>query len=167
MPSGESEAHKRGVGLDWQLCTAILLGVGLIAPLVVVPGMFFPYVVPRNILFRVAVELATAIALPTSLRRIAATDFEGVDASRTIQWDAAIAGFRDRPILGYGPDNHHLVWSAHFDPRSEKLGAEVFDRTHNQFLEILATIGIVGAIRLSRCGSRLATRSIVASWRSG
>lgn len=359
MPSGESEVHKRSIRLDWHVCSAILLAVGLIAPLVVVPGMFFPYVVPRNILFRVAVELGTAalvlrilrgasvdvrrehilqalvaflfalvvsatfsparnhslfgdfermggvwawlhftlffvvlrsleeshlerlleaalavsvvasahaiighfsslgsglsvagnpgllagyllvsvavslwlactrarhrwlylaagaidlaammmagnrssvvglaagaiagsvlfalgartgrrrwipvglvagsiafviglvaidhavrvggstIALPASLRRIAATDFAGVDASRTIQWDAAIAGFRDRPILGYGPDNHHLVWSAHFDPRSEKLGAEVFDRTHNQFLEILATTGIVGAM---------------------
>ncbi len=359
MPSGEGEVHKRSAGLDWQVWPAILLAVGLIAPLVVVPGIFFPYVVPRNILFRVAVELATAalvlrilhgasvnvrrepilqalvaflfalvvsavfsparnhslfgdfermggvwawlhltlflvvlrslddrylhrllqaalaislvasahaiaghffsfgsgltvvgnpgllagylllalavalwlactharhrwlylaagaidlaamvwaanrssvlglatgavagsvlfalgsrsgrrrwipvglvagsiacvvglvaidnavrdvgstIALPTSLRRIAATDFAGVDAIRTIQWDAAIAGFRDRPVPGYGPDNYHLVWSAHFDPLSEKLGADIFDRTHNQFLEILATTGIIGAI---------------------
>lgn len=85
-------------------------------------------------------------AMPGVLRRIAATDLGGVDASRTIQWDAALAGFRDRPLLGYGPENHHLVWSAHFDPRSQEFGTEVFDRAHNQFLELLATTGILGAI---------------------
>jgi O-antigen ligase len=81
---------------------------------------------------------------PTVLHRIAATNFQGADAARTIQWNAALAGFLDRPIVGYGPENHHLVWAAHFDPRSEKLGAEVFDRVHNQFLEILATTGLIG-----------------------
>lgn len=76
--------------------------------------------------------------------RLALTDFAGRDASRTLQWDAALAGFRDRPVVGYGPENHHLVWSAHFDPRAYELGADVFDRTHNAFLEVLATTGIVG-----------------------
>ena len=83
---------------------------------------------------------------PTVVHRIAATDFGGADAIRTIQWNAALAGFLDRPIAGYGPENHHLVWSTHFDPRSEKLGAEVFDRVHNQFLEILATTGLIGTL---------------------
>ena len=83
---------------------------------------------------------------PTVVHRIAATSFAGADAIRTIQWNAALAGFRDRPILGYGPENHHLVWSSHFDPRSEALGADVFDRVHNQFLEVLATTGLIGTL---------------------
>lgn len=85
-------------------------------------------------------------AVPGALRRIAATDFAGIDALRAIQWDAALAGFRDRPLLGFGPENYQLVWSAHFDPRSQQLGAEVFDRAHNQYLEVLATTGIAGAL---------------------
>ena len=84
--------------------------------------------------------------VPTVVHRIAATNFQGADAIRTIQWNAAIAGFLDRPIAGYGPENHHLVWSSHFDPRSESLGADVFDRVHNQFLEILATTGLIGTL---------------------
>lgn len=84
--------------------------------------------------------------VPTVVHRIVATDFGGADAVRTIQWNAALAGFLDRPIAGYGPENHHLVWSSHFDPRSEKLGADVFDRVHNQFLEILATTGLIGTL---------------------
>lgn len=83
---------------------------------------------------------------PTVVHRIAATDFAGADATRTIQWSAALGGFRDRPVFGYGPENHHLVWSSHFDPRSEALGADVFDRVHNQFLEVLATTGLVGTL---------------------
>lgn len=84
--------------------------------------------------------------LPRVFRRIAATDLGGFDALRTMQWDAALAGFRDRPLVGFGPENYQLVWSAHFDPRSRQMGAEIFDRTHNQYLEILATTGFVGAI---------------------
>jgi O-antigen ligase len=83
---------------------------------------------------------------PTVVHRIAATDFAGADAARTTQWNAAVAGFRDRPLLGYGPENHHLVWSAHFDTRIESLGPGVFDRVHNQFLEVLATTGLCGTL---------------------
>ncbi len=82
--------------------------------------------------------------IPGVVNRLALTDFAGRDASRTHQWDAALAGFRDRPVLGYGPENHHLVWSAHFDPKAYELGADIFDRTHNAFLEVLATTGLVG-----------------------
>ena len=85
-------------------------------------------------------------ALPAVFGRIAATDFRGVDAPRAMQVNAALAGFRDRPVLGFGPENYQLVWSAHFDPRSREMGAEIFDRTHNQYLEILATTGMVGAL---------------------
>jgi len=85
-------------------------------------------------------------AVPGVLRRIAATDFGGLDALRAMQWEAALAGFRDRPVLGFGAENYQLVWSAHFDPRSEQVGAEIFDRAHNQYLEFLATTGIVGTL---------------------
>jgi len=91
-------------------------------------------------------ESALSNAVPGVVRRMASTDFAGRDASRAVQWDAALAGFRDRPLLGYGPENHHLAWSAHFDPRIYELGTEIFDRTHNQFLELLATTGLVGTI---------------------
>jgi O-antigen ligase len=82
----------------------------------------------------------------TVVHRIAASNFATDDPSRTRQWYAALAGFRDRPILGYGPENHHLVWSSHFDPRSEAVGEDVFDRVHNQFLEVLATTGLIGTL---------------------
>ncbi len=83
---------------------------------------------------------------PVVLQRLALTNPAGTDEARTMQWRAAIAGFRDRPVLGYGLENHNLAWSAHLDPRVFLLETDVFDRTHNQFLELLATTGVIGAL---------------------
>jgi len=84
--------------------------------------------------------------VPTVLLRIAQTNPAGSDESRTMQWRAAIDGFKDRPLLGYGMENHNLVWSAHFDPGIYKIDTDIYDRTHNQFLETLATTGLIGSV---------------------
>jgi O-antigen ligase/tetratricopeptide (TPR) repeat protein len=84
--------------------------------------------------------------VPPVLERLALTNPAGSDESRTMQWSAAIDGFKDRPILGYGPENHNLVWSAHLDPDIYRLDTDVFDRTHNEYLELLATTGLIGTL---------------------
>lgn len=63
MPSPEGTEGRRPAALTSEPWVTLLLMVALLAPLLVVPGTFFPYVVPRNILFRVAVELAAAIRI--------------------------------------------------------------------------------------------------------
>ena len=83
---------------------------------------------------------------PTVLERLALTNPAGSDVSRTMQWRAAIDGFKERPFLGYGLENHNLVWSAHFDPTIYRFDTDIYDRTHNQFLESLATTGLIGTI---------------------
>ncbi|MGH7604284.1 MAG: O-antigen ligase family protein [Gemmatimonadaceae bacterium] len=89
---------------------------------------------------------AVARHAPTVVGRLALTNPAGTDESRTMQWRAAIDGFMDRPILGYGLENHNLVWSAHLDPGIYRLDTDIYDRTHNQFLETLATTGAVGLL---------------------
>jgi O-antigen ligase/tetratricopeptide (TPR) repeat protein len=89
---------------------------------------------------------AFTLHVPTVLRRLALTNPAGSDQSRTMQWRAAIDGFKDRPILGYGLENHNLVWSRHFDPSIYRYDTDIYDRTHNQFLEMFATTGLVGAV---------------------
>jgi O-antigen ligase/tetratricopeptide (TPR) repeat protein len=83
--------------------------------------------------------------VPSVLLRLAGTSSSG-DESRNMQWRAAIDGFQDRPLVGYGLENHNLVWGAHFDSGIYGTGTDIFDRTHNQFLEILATTGLIGTI---------------------
>ncbi len=91
---------------------------------------------------------ATAVTrhVPMVLQRLALTNPAGSDESRTMQWRAAIDGFKDRPLVGYGLENHNLVWSAHFDPGIYRIDTDIYDRTHNQFLETLATTGLIGTI---------------------
>ena len=84
--------------------------------------------------------------VPGVVQRLASTSLTGSDESRTMQWRAAIAGFRDHPLVGFGPENHNLVWSRHFDPGIHLIDTDIYDRTHNQFLEVLATSGLVGTI---------------------
>jgi tetratricopeptide (TPR) repeat protein len=84
--------------------------------------------------------------LPGVLQRLAHTNPAGSDESRTMQWRAAIEAFNDRPMLAYGPENHNLAWSTHFDPGIYRVDTDVYDRTHNQFLEMMATTGIVGTV---------------------
>lgn len=86
--------------------------------------------------------------VPTVLQRLARSNPAGSDVTRTMQWRASIEGFRERPLLGYGPENHNLVWSAHFDPGIYRFETEIYDRAHNQFLETLATTGLIGAAAL-------------------
>jgi O-antigen ligase/tetratricopeptide (TPR) repeat protein len=89
---------------------------------------------------------AVAQHAPVVLQRLALTNPAGSDESRTMQWHAAIDGFRDRPLLGYGLENHNLAWSAHFDPSIYRVDTDIYDRTHNQFLEMLATTGLIGTV---------------------
>lgn len=84
--------------------------------------------------------------LPIVLQRLAMTDPTGSDGSRLMQWRAAIAGFRQRPVVGYGLENHNLAWSANFNSRVLRTDTPIFDRTHNQFLEMLATTGLIGTV---------------------
>jgi O-antigen ligase/tetratricopeptide (TPR) repeat protein len=95
---------------------------------------------------RVYPQSALAQRVPGVLERLAGTSAAGSDDSRLLQWRAAIEGFRDRPLLGYGIENHNIVWSRHFDPHIYSVVTDIFDRTHNQYLEVLATTGIVGTL---------------------
>jgi hypothetical protein len=83
-----------------------------------------------------------------------------------MQWRAAIEGFKDRPLLGYGMENHNLVWSAHFDPRIYGIATEIFDRTHNQFLETLATTGLIGTVAFLGIWVAIGV-SLVGAYRAG
>ncbi len=67
-------------------------------------------------------------------------------SNRLEVWKMAINGFKDMPLLGWGPENFVLVYYKNFNPSLfiNSFKENVFDRAHNVFLEILATTGIFG-----------------------
>ena len=62
-------------------------------------------------------------------------------------WGSARAGFAERPIFGWGPENFSTVFDKYFDPRHFIPGANTetwFDRAHSVFFDYLAETGILG-----------------------
>ena len=73
--------------------------------------------------------------------------------SRTVQtrvwaWEAGFNGWNDSVktiIFGWGPEMFNVPFSKYFNPNFISLGSEtLFDRAHNQFLEVLFTMGLIG-----------------------
>jgi len=68
--------------------------------------------------------------------------------TRLWSWASGLKGWKERPILGWGPENFMYLHMKHFNPKHfTGMGAEtIWDRAHNMPLEILSTMGIVGLI---------------------
>ncbi|MFA6104992.1 MAG: O-antigen ligase family protein [Patescibacteria group bacterium] len=70
------------------------------------------------------------------------------EGARVIAWGAAFQGWKDRPILGWGPNNFFYAFNAHYDARSLEYGygETWFDNAHNILVNTLAVQGVVGII---------------------
>ncbi len=67
--------------------------------------------------------------------------------TRAWTWNSAWQGFKERPILGWGPENFSAVFDKYFDPRHYIPGTDSetwFDRAHNVVFDYLAETGIIG-----------------------
>ncbi|MDO8504812.1 MAG: O-antigen ligase family protein [Candidatus Liptonbacteria bacterium] len=64
-------------------------------------------------------------------------------------WKMAWDGFKERPLLGVGPENFLYVFDHNFNPAYFKPPAQFgawFDRAHSIIFDYLAEIGILGAL---------------------
>ena len=84
--------------------------------------------------------------LPGNVQRLAATGTRGGDDIRKMQVVVTLAGIRQHPLLGVGPENFDVLWSDHFDSRIYPAGDERWDRAHSGYMEAVATSGIPGAL---------------------
>lgn len=68
--------------------------------------------------------------------------------TRLHSWRWGIKGFRDNLLLGVGPENYHIPFNQYFEPTFyDYTGSEVwFDRAHNIFIDMAATMGIFGLL---------------------
>lgn len=76
------------------------------------------------------------------INRIANVSHTTSVQDRLAEWKAALKGFKDRPIFGWGPENFDVVANKHYDYRVG-LYEPWFDRPHNQALQYLAEGGVV------------------------
>ncbi|MEK7622034.1 MAG: O-antigen ligase family protein [Patescibacteria group bacterium] len=72
-------------------------------------------------------------------------------AARLVVWESGLEAFKERPLLGWGPENFRLAFEKHFDNRlyqDEYLGEIWFDRAHNVIVDTLVSVGLVGVVSI-------------------
>ena len=62
--------------------------------------------------------------------------------TRLILWQKAIEIWKERPLLGWGPENFYPALERHYDVRLTAW----FDRAHNVFFDYLSMTGILGLL---------------------
>ncbi|MDP4020940.1 MAG: O-antigen ligase family protein [Candidatus Adlerbacteria bacterium] len=74
---------------------------------------------------------------------------EASSAARIVVWESGLEAFKERPLLGFGPENFERALQTHFDNRlfqREYLGEIWFDRAHNTVVDTLVTTGLAGVL---------------------
>ena len=69
--------------------------------------------------------------------------------NRMVIWQIAIDGFKERPLLGWGPENFSYTFDKHYNPKHYSIIAGFgawYDRAHNIFLDYLNQAGILGLL---------------------
>ncbi|MEK7646857.1 MAG: O-antigen ligase family protein [Patescibacteria group bacterium] len=75
--------------------------------------------------------------------------------SRFTIWGMSWEGFKERPLLGWGPENYNIVFNKYYDPKLWRQ-EPWFDRSHNVIFDWLITGGVLGLLAyLSIFGSAL------------
>ena len=65
-------------------------------------------------------------------------------SARVIQWQSALRGVKDFPILGVGLENYYIVSNKYYNSELYKYDRSWFDKPHNYLLEVLSTTGVIG-----------------------
>jgi O-antigen ligase len=80
--------------------------------------------------------------------RLLDIDFtEHTAQTRLWTWGTAWRGFKENPLLGWGPENFSAVFDRHFDTRHFVPGENTetwFDRAHSIIFDYLAETGLLG-----------------------
>ncbi len=68
---------------------------------------------------------------------------------RAIMWGIAVQGWKERPLLGWGPENYSQIFYRYYNPAyhipGEPYGAW-FDRAHSVYFDYLSQTGILGLL---------------------
>lgn len=82
-------------------------------------------------------DILSRIAVVSELTNI------GSVRERYVNWQVAIESFKDKPVLGWGPENYDVAFNANYSYLAAK-DEPWFDSSHNQLLDVLTEGGVVG-----------------------
>ncbi|MEI6494759.1 MAG: O-antigen ligase family protein [bacterium] len=70
---------------------------------------------------------------------------EQTTESRLLIWKMSFEGFKEHPVLGWGPENYNLVFNKYYNPLMWKQ-EPWFDRSHNIVFDWLINAGLLGLL---------------------
>lgn len=74
----------------------------------------------------------------------------GLSKDRLLVWSIGLKGWKEKPWLGWGPENFNVVFTKYFDSRifvSEIYGSDIwYDRAHNIIVDNLVSVGLLGSL---------------------
>jgi O-antigen ligase/tetratricopeptide (TPR) repeat protein len=83
-------------------------------------------------------DILSTISNRLSLKTVAKDLF----GTRFSAWKITLEAVKDKPILGWGPENFYIGFEKHYDPTIPDFRGLWWDRPHNVFLEMLASSGL-------------------------
>ncbi len=91
-------------------------------------------------------EAAVWQAVP-GLKRFAQVSFDIPSVTtRFIALGVSWNAFKEKPLLGWGPENYNVAYNKHYDPAYSLYAEDWFDRAHNKVAEVAVIQGGVGLI---------------------
>ncbi len=80
---------------------------------------------------------------PVLSRFAAISATETTTESRFLIWQMSWQGYKERPLLGWGPENYPKVFEKYYHPKMWRQ-EPWFDRSHNVFFDWLINAGVLG-----------------------
>ena len=65
---------------------------------------------------------------------------------RIVSWEISWNAFKERPLLGWGPENYILAFAKHYQPEFSDVEKNWFDKAHNILWEYAVGAGILGLL---------------------
>lgn len=103
----------------------------LLAILAIVIFNVFPQLGEKNSILK---TIATRVSVTSIAKDIAGT--------RLSAWKMTLEAIKDKPILGFGPENFYVGFEKYYDPKPFTTSVLLWDRPHNIFLDVAANSGI-------------------------
>ncbi len=96
---------------------------------------YFPVYLEKN---KVVQEVLPRLSIKSAL-----------EDSRFSAWVISLEAIKERPLLGYGPENFSIAFDKHYDPLLPYINKDWgswYDKAHNFLFDIAVTVGIPGLI---------------------
>lgn len=65
---------------------------------------------------------------------------------RIITWDLSWKAFKERPLVGWGPENYMVAFEKFYNPQYAIYGETWLDRAHNKIFDVLVMQGVIGIV---------------------